>query len=215
MVVVQAVLQAAAWVAERNMKITRIQLIQMIREAAEYTNKYNDSKHLIDDQSKGLHDELQRAIIDVKEKEINEDDDLEGEDKEDFNTHTMYHPTTGESEVARTIEQHLDLKGQGWGHEKPSISESKMKITRTQLKELIKEEIERMRLTPASMEESEWSADIDPQGVESPLSQELALEDNFEDEEMFSRESLITKIVEAELRGGFKGILDFVLGQDV
>ena len=90
-----------------------------------------------------------------------------------------------------------------------------MKITRTQLKELIKEEIERKRLTPASMEESEWSADIDPQGVESPLSQELALEDNFEDEEMFSRESLITKIVEAELRGGFKGILDFVLGQDV
>jgi len=104
-------------------------------------------------------------------------------------------------------------------NESTETEESKMKITRTQLKELVKEIIENRKIgiTPASMEESEgsdteWSADIDPQGVESPLSQELALEDNFE---LLSRESLITKIVEAELRGGFKGILDFVLGQDV
>jgi hypothetical protein len=104
-------------------------------------------------------------------------------------------------------------------NESTEIEESKMKITRTQLKELIKEIIDNRKIgvPSASMEESEgsdteWSADIDPQGVESGLAQELALEDNFE---LLSRESLITKIVEAELRGGFKGILDFVLGQDV
>jgi hypothetical protein len=81
-----------------------------------------------------------------------------------------------------------------------------MKITRTQLKNLIKEEL--------SQTNESWT-DYDPDGVESQLAQKLALEDNFEDEEMFSRESLITKIVEAELTGGFKGILDYVLGQDV
>jgi hypothetical protein len=32
---------------------------------------------------------------------------------------------------------------------------------------------------------------------------------------MFSRDSLVTKIVEAELSGQFKGIIDFILGQDV
>ena len=180
----QAVLQAAEWAAERNMKITRIQLIQMIREAAAFTPKYDNNKKLKGKQRTGLPDVVQKGIISSKNEDINEDDDLENESTE--------------------------------------IEESKMKITRTQLKELVKEIIENRKIgiTPASMEESEgsdteWSADIDLQGVESPLSQELALEDNFEDEEMFSRESLITKIVEAELRGGFKGILDFVLGQDV
>jgi hypothetical protein len=55
-------------------------------------------------------------------------------------------------------------------------------------------------------------SDYDPDGVESQLAQELALEDNFDH---LSRENLITKIVEAELRGGFKGILDFVFDKDV
>ena len=157
------------------MKITRIQLIQMIREAAAFTPKYDNNKKLKGKQRTGLPDVVQKGIISSKNEDINEDDDLENESTE--------------------------------------IEESKMKITRTQLKELIKEIIDKQLVVPsASMEESEWSADIDPQGVESPLSQELALEDNFE---LLSRESLITKIVEAELRGGFKGILDFVLGQDV
>jgi hypothetical protein len=108
-----------------------------------------------------------------------------------------------------------------------------MKITRTQLRRLIKEELSRtnesftgsfvgdpdLANAPSTAKvmadmDPDW-ADYDPDGVESQLAQELALEDNFENEEMFSRDSLVTKIVEAELSGQFKGIIDFILGQDV
>ena len=45
-------------------------------------------------------------------------DDKKEVSKEDFEPHMMYKPT-GESEMAETYEQHLELKEQGYSHEKP------------------------------------------------------------------------------------------------
>jgi len=85
-----------------------------------------------------------------------------------------------------------------------------MKITRTQLKQLIKEEIKSIN----ESDSIEWG-NFDPNGVESPLAQRMAISDNFEDETTYSRESLIDRVIKAELDGGFKGIIDFVLDTDV
>ena len=43
----------------------------------------------------------------------------------------------------------------------------------------------------------------------------MAIHDNFEDKEYYSRDYLIEKLIEAELDEGFGGILDFVLGTDI
>ena len=54
------------------MKITKRQLLQIIREEKmKNTKKYNDSKHLKGDQDK-LPDQLQKAIIDKEKEEANE-----------------------------------------------------------------------------------------------------------------------------------------------
>jgi hypothetical protein len=42
-----------------------------------------------------------------------------------FEPHMMYHPKTGDEVKAKTHQQHLDLKGKGYVHEKPSVSEAK------------------------------------------------------------------------------------------
>ncbi len=41
-----------------------------------------------------------------------------------FEPHMMYHPKTGDEVKAKTHQQHLDLKGKGYGHEKPETNET-------------------------------------------------------------------------------------------
>ena len=51
--------------------------------------------------------------------------------KKDFKPHTMYDPKTGKGTKADTYEQHLKLKGMGYGHSKPAKKKSKTSFTDT------------------------------------------------------------------------------------
>jgi len=78
-----------------------------------------------------------------------------------------------------------------------------MKLSRKQIRKIIRKEL------------SEAKVELDPQGMQSMRAQRSFLADNFEDETHFTREYFILKIIEAELDGGFEGLIDYVLGVDI
>jgi hypothetical protein len=116
------------------MKLTRSKLKQMIREDAAFTKKYDNNRKLKGKQS-DLPDALQKAIISVKDK----DSDTKIEESESFKPHNMFNPKTGKSILANTYNRHLELAELGFVHEKTTVKESKMKITKTQLRQIIRE----------------------------------------------------------------------------
>lgn len=98
-----------------------------------------------------------------------------------------------------------------------------MKITRRQLREMISEAARDSEL-PEYIPYDHSKRQRNPPDVnlvgnrnspQSLLAQRMAIHDNFQDEEYYSRDYLINKLIEAELDQGFGGILDFVLGTDV
>ena len=119
------------------MKLTRSKLKQMIREDAAFTKKYDNSRKLKGKQQSDLPDALQKAIISAK----NEVSDTHLPESESFTPHMMNDPKTGKSTLADTYNRHLELAKLGFVHEKTTIKESKMKITKRQLRQIIRESI--------------------------------------------------------------------------
>ena len=117
------------------MKLTRSKLKQMIREDAAFTKKYDNSRKLKGKQQSDLPDALQKAIISAK----NEVSDTPLPESESFKPHKMFDPKTGKSTLANTYNRHLELAELGFVHEKTTVKESKMKITKTQLRQIIRE----------------------------------------------------------------------------
>jgi len=117
------------------MKLTRSKLKQMIREDAAFTKKYDNSRKLKGKQQSDLPDALQKAIISAK----NEVSDTHLPESESFTPHMMNDPKTGKSTLADTYNRHIELTELGFVHEKTTVKESKMKITKRQLRQIIRE----------------------------------------------------------------------------